>query len=99
MQGKGKLACRLLVSVAVLAVLMVPISVHAAPPIPGVPTKVVLAPYGLRLREDPSLAAPVRTIVSADTPCGAATISVVLLRSRASRNSRKRKSVAATAAV
>ncbi len=59
MTRKGKLVYRLALAVAVLAMFMVPMSVQAAPPIPGAPTRVVLAPYGLRLREDPSLAAPV----------------------------------------
>jgi len=59
MEGKAKLACRALLVVAVLAMLMVPMSVHAAPPVPGAPTKVVLARYGLRLREDPNLSAPI----------------------------------------
>lgn len=57
--AKSRLGYSLVFLVFVLAMFAMPVSVQAAPPVPGAPTKVVLAPYGLRLREDPSLAAPV----------------------------------------
>jgi len=59
MERKRKLACHVLLVAAVMAMLIVPMSVHAAPPVPGAPTRVVLAPHGLRLREDPGLCAPI----------------------------------------
>ena len=52
---KGRVACLVLFVVMLLA----PVAVQAAPPLPGLPTRVVLAPSGLRLREDPGLSAPI----------------------------------------
>jgi len=43
----------------VVVMLLAPLAVHAAPPLPGSPAKVVLAPSGLRLREGASLSAAV----------------------------------------